>query len=313
MNILVTGGLGFIGKFFIKKLLDNNFNVTNIDKINYCSDLFFENKYFKINNKYKFIHNNISNIDYIDNYDFIFNFAAESHVDNSINNSVKFIQSNIVGTQNLLDLIKTKPNYDRPMFVHISTDEVYGDISNGFFSEDSKLNPSNPYSATKASAEHLITSWNRTYGIDYLILRPSNNYGERQHNEKFIPKSIERLNNNKKIILHGDGTYTRTWTHVEDTCDAIFELSIVKNIKNDIFNISSGEEYRNIDIANLIYRQINSDNNFIENIEFVENRKGQDIRYGLCNKKSILHGVRYQKNIKNEINKICKNYDNSKF
>lgn len=306
MKALVTGGLGFIGKYFIKKLLDNNFNVVNIDKVNYCSDLFFEQKYLKINNKYNFIQKNINNIDYIDNYDYIFHFAAESHVDNSIDGSQKFVESNIFGTQNLLELIRNKPKYDRPKFIHISTDEVYGDIENGFFSENDKLNPSNPYSATKAAAEHLVTSWNRTYDINYLIFRPSNNYGFRQYPEKFIPKSINRLFESKKVILHGNGTYIRTWTHVEDTCNVIFDLSVNQNKLNEVYNVSSGQELKNIDIAKMIYKSIKNDNSFIENINYVENRKGQDVRYGISNLKSLSCGISYIKNIEEEIEKISK-------
>lgn len=306
MRALVTGGLGFIGKFFIKKLLDNNFEVVNLDKINYCSDLFFENKYLKSNDRYHLINENIINTNYIGDYDYIFHFAAESHVDNSIVGSKNFINSNISGTQNLLELIRIKPEYDRPKFVHISTDEVYGDIEDGYFLENDKLNPSNPYSATKAAAEHLVTSWHRTYGIDYLIFRPSNNYGPRQYPEKFIPKSINRLTDSKKIILHGNGSYIRTWTHVEDTCNAIFNLSVSLKLKNDIFNISSGQEFKNIEIAKLIYNSFYSDNNFEKCIEYTENRKGQDIRYGLSNKKSISYDIKYEKNIEEEIQRISK-------
>jgi len=306
MKVLVTGGLGFIGKHFIKKLLDNDFFVVNIDKINYCSDLFFEKKFLKINNKYSFIQKNINEIDYIDNYDYIFHFAAESHVDNSIDGSQKFIESNIFGTQNLLELVRNKPKYDRPIFVHISTDEVYGDIEDGFFVETDRLNPSNPYSATKASAEHLVTSWNRTYDLDYLIFRPSNNYGFRQYPEKFIPKSISRLSDFKKIIIHGNGSYVRTWTHVEDTCNVIYNLSINSSVKNDIYNISSGQEFKNIDIAKMIYNSIKNDDNFYNNIFYVDNRKGQDIRYGISNKKSIDYGASYIMNMEEEIDKISK-------
>jgi dTDP-glucose 4,6-dehydratase len=306
MKALVTGGLGFIGKHFIKKLLDNNFFVVNVDKTNYCSDLFFEKKYLKINNKYNFIYKDIKEIDYIDNYDYIFHFAAESHVDNSIDGSQKFIQSNIFGTQNLLELVRNKPKYDRPMFVHISTDEVYGDIVDGFFIETDRLNPSNPYSATKASAEHLVTSWNRTYDLDYLIFRPSNNYGFRQYPEKFIPKSISRLSDLKKIIIHGNGSYVRTWTHVEDTCNVIYNLSINSTIKNEIYNVSSGQEFKNIDIAKMIYSSIKNNDDFYNNIYYVDNRKGQDIRYGISNKKSIDCGVNYTMNIEEEIKKISK-------
>jgi len=306
MKVLVTGGLGFIGKHFIKKLLDNDFFVVNIDKINYCSDLFFEKKFLKINNKYSFIQKNINEIDYIDNYDYIFHFAAESHVDNSIDGSQKFIESNIFGTQNLLELVRNKPKYDRPIFVHISTDEVYGDIEDGFFVETDRLNPSNPYSATKASAEHLVTSWNRTYDLDYLIFRPSNNYGFRQYPEKFIPKSISRLSDFKKIIIHGNGSYVRTWTHVEDTCNVIYNLSINSSVKNDIYNISSGQEFKNIDIAKMIYNSIKNDDNFYNNIFYADNRKGQDIRYGISNKKSIDYGASYIMNMEEEIDKISK-------
>ena len=178
MRLVVTGGRGFIGSHFVEEALARGFSIVDIDKMGYAShsELPFDD-----NQNYKLIVDDISAIKHIPSCDVLVNFAAESHVDNSIKDSKPFIESSVLGVWNLLELIRGKPTYNRPLFFHISTDEVYGDRNEGVFKESDILSPSNPYSATKASAEMLVTAYSRTYGIDYIITRSSNNYGPRQY------------------------------------------------------------------------------------------------------------------------------------
>jgi dTDP-glucose 4,6-dehydratase len=270
MKILVTGGRGFIGSHFVEKALQRGDTVIDIDKMGYASHsrLPWDNH---IN--YTFIKSDISEIQHLPSCDVLINFAAESHVDNSIKLPDVFVKSNILGVHNLLELIRNKPSYDRPLFFHISTDEVYGDRSEGQFSEMDKLTPSNPYSATKAAAEMIVLSYARTYDIDYVITRSGNNYGERQFEEKLIPKCVLSIQQNKSIPIHGDGSYIRDWIYVEDNVNAILKI-IDSNIKNDIFNIASENYLTNLEVANTIIKWLDKGK-----IKFVENRSGQDLRY----------------------------------
>lgn len=274
MKIIVTGGRGFIGSHFVEAALEKGWNIVDIDKLTYAA-----NKSLPWDNhkNYTLIKADISEIDHLPSCDIIINFAAESHVDNSIKSSEQFVKSNILGTHNLLELIRGKPSYDRPLFFHISTDEVYGDILEGKFTENDKLKPSNPYSATKAAAEMLVLSYHRTYNIDYLITRTSNNYGERQFEEKLIPKCLECIKNNKQIPIHGDGSYVRDWTYVKDNVSALMVL-IEKNIKNDIFNIAAENYLTNLEVAKHVLKWSNKDETMLK---FVENRWGQDLRYAV--------------------------------
>lgn len=278
MRLLVTGGRGFIGSHFVESALKKGWIVLDVDKMGYAA-----NKTLPWDNhpNYSLIKQDISEIQHIPVCDILINFAAESHVDNSIKSSTEFIKSNILGVHNLLELIRGKPEYERPLFFQISTDEVYGDRLEGKFIETDKLTPSNPYSATKAAAEMLVLSYNRTYGLDYLITRTSNNYGERQFEEKLIPKCIKCIKDNKKIPIHGDGTYVRDWTYVKDNISALM-LLIEKNIKNNIFNIASENYMTNLDVANTILRWHNKEKNMLK---FVQNRWGQDIRYAVDSSK----------------------------
>lgn len=278
MRLLVTGGRGFIGSHFVQSALKKGWIVLDIDKMGYAA-----NKILPWDNhpNYSLIKQDISETQHIPACDILINFAAESHVDNSIKSSTEFIKSNILGVHNLLELIRGKPEYERPLFFQISTDEVYGDRLDGKFVETDKLTPSNPYSATKAAAEMLVLSYNRTYGLDYLITRTSNNYGERQFEEKLIPKCIKCIKDNKKIPIHGDGTYVRDWTYVEDNVSALM-LLIEKNIKNNIFNIASENYMTNLEVANTILKWHNKEKNMLK---FVQNRWGQDIRYAVNSSK----------------------------
>lgn len=278
MKFLVTGGRGFIGSHFVEKALERGDVVVDIDKMGYASN---DNLPWDNHPNYTFIKADISEIQHLPSCDVIVNFAAESHVDNSIKSSDVFVKSNVLGVHNLLELVRGKPSYDRPLFFHISTDEVYGDRTEGLFTEEDKLKPSNPYSATKASAEMLVLSYTRTYNIDYIITRSSNNYGERQFEEKLIPKCISSIKNNKKIPIHGDGSYIRDWTYVKDNVDGIFCI-IDSGIKNEIYNIAAENYMTNLEAARTVLKWHNKDESLIQ---FVENRWGQDLRYAVSAKK----------------------------
>lgn len=272
-NFIVTGGCGFIGSHFIELLLSKGYTVLNIDKMTYVS---WDNIGFENHKNYDFWKQDICDISNLPKSDYLVNFAAESFVDNSIGNSEIFFRSNVQGVHNLLEHIRMKAKFDRPVFVQISTDEVYGDTADGRFTEKDILRPSNPYSATKAAAEFFLIAYNRTYGIDYIITRCSNNYGIRQYPEKLIPKTIESALNKRKMTIHGDGSYIRSWIHVKDHCEAIFSL-IDNSCYNEIFNICSGIEYSNLEIVKMVYDSMGIN----PNLQFVENRWGQDVRYAV--------------------------------
>lgn len=272
MKYIVTGGRGFIGSHFVEKLLLNGHDVIDIDKMTYAAN---QHLAWDDNPHYKLIKKDISQLEHLPTCDIIVNFAAESHVDNSINSPDVFMQSNVYGVHNLLRLLRGKV-YERPLFVHVSTDEVYGDHETTYFKETDALNPSNPYAATKAAAEMLVLSYYRTYGIEYLITRSSNNYGLRQYEEKLIPRCIHSIKNNIKMPIHGNGLYIRDWTYVEDNVEGIQQL-INSGIKNETFNISACNHMTNLDVIKTVYDWFNQEPNF----KFVENRLGQDVRYAV--------------------------------
>ena len=274
MKITVTGGRGFIGSHFVESALEKGWRVYDIDKMGYASHRSLP---WDKNSKYTLTHGNIANIRHLPTCDMVINFAAESHVDNSITNCAPFIESNVIGVHNLLELIRTKPKYKRPTFFHISTDEVYGDIMEGAFKETDKLNPSNPYSATKACSEMLINSYHRTYGLRYVISRSGNNYGSRQYEEKLVAKAVSCLKDGVKIPLHGDGSYIRDWTHVKDNIDGIMSI-IDKGIVDECFNIAANNHFTNKEVALAVIKKFNKTE---KEIEYVEDRWGQDIRYSV--------------------------------
>lgn len=278
-KIIVTGGRGFIGSHFVEECLKRNYEVVDIDKMTYAAS---QKLPWDTHPSYKLIKKDIKDINHLPYCDYLINFAAESHVDNSIKSSKIFVESNVMGTHNLLELVRGKEKYERPVFFQISTDEVYGDIEEGMFKETDPLSPSNPYSASKASAEMLVKSYHRTYGVDYLITRTANNYGERQYSEKLIPKCISRLNDGKKIPIHGDGSYIRDWTYVKDNVDALMIL-IDTGHKNDVFNIAAENFMTNLEVAKQIMLWVGKTNS--NNLEFVENRWGQDVRYAVDSSK----------------------------
>ena len=275
-RILVTGGLGFIGSYFVKLALESGYHVINVDKKTYAArkDLDFEK-----NENYEFIHDDICKLSHLPpEIDAIVNFAAESHVDNSITVNEVFFESNVRGVYNLLELIRAKEKMDRPVLLHISTDEVYGTYMEGQAKETDVLNPSVPYSATKAAADQLILAWSFTYDIDYFICRSCNNYGWGQYPEKLFAKTVDHLARGKKMTIHGDGSYSREWLYAEDNCKAILAV-LEKGKKREIYNISSNDEHNVIEVVNMIMKEMKK--NPDEYIEFIPNRWGQDRRYSV--------------------------------
>jgi dTDP-glucose 4,6-dehydratase len=286
MKFLVTGGRGFIGSHFVDLVLSGGHTVIDIDKMTYASS---RNLPWDNHEKYTLVEEDISSIKHLPPCDIIVNFAAESHVDNSIESPKEFFESNTRGVFNLLELLRGKV-YKRPLFVHVSTDEVYGDIREFEFSERDVLYPGNPYSASKAAAEMFVFAYNKTFGIDFLITRSSNNYGERQYVEKLIPRIIDSVENKKKIPIHGDGTYVRDWIYVKDNVRAIYHL-ILNGYKNEVFNIAANNHMTNLDVVKNICKWYGV-NNFLDCVEFVENRMGQDIRYSIDSTKLINTGYK---------------------
>lgn len=279
-RLMVTGGLGFIGSYFVDLALKRGYRVINVDKRTYAARMDLN---FGKNPNYEFVEKDICDIKHLPvGIDFIVNFAAESHVDNSILANQDFFHSNVRGVYNLLELVRAKDETDRPVFVHISTDEVYGTNHKGSFSEVDRLNPSNPYSATKAAADQLILGWKHTYGLPVMIVRSCNNYGYGQYPEKLLAKSIEFLLNGKKMTIHGDGTYRREWLYAGDNCEAIL-LLLEKGRTGEIYNVSSNEEHSVIEAARMVAETLGvaPEQAFV----FIPNRPGQDLRYSVdCSK-----------------------------
>jgi len=279
--VYVTGCLGFIGYHLTKQCLENDWYVFGIDKQTYASNIQLLDE-LKTYQKFKYSCLDINDIQRIHDCDYFINTAAETHVDNSIKCSNEFVQSNIDGVHNILKLLQSKKQ--KPIFLHFSTDEVYGDIDIGSYKETQLLKPSNPYSATKAAADMLILAWARTFKLPYVIVRPTNNYGTGQYVEKLIPKAIKYLTLGKKIILHDQGLPRRTWLHVSDTVSAIMKI-IDSNKVNEIYNISGNFETQNIDVARKILYNYGIYNNEDEHIDGNEKRIGQDVRYSVDDSK----------------------------
>ena len=291
-KIIVTGGLGFIGSNLVKLLIKKNYFVINIDKVNYASN-FYNTKNFSNKKNYKFVKldiNKRSKLKKILNLHkpiAIFNLAAETHVDRSIDGPAEFIKSNIVGVFNLLEEFRefTKKN-NKSKFIHISTDEVYGDVLKGRSKENDPYKPSSPYAASKASSDHLVYSYVRTFKINAMITNCSNNYGPHQHPEKLIPKLIYNIIKNKPLPLYGKGKNSREWIFVDDHCEALFK--VFKNgTKGQFYNIGSNINSSNLDITKLL---INIAKKKIKlgkkvKLKFVKDRPGNDFRYALDSKK----------------------------
>jgi dTDP-glucose 4,6-dehydratase len=278
MKYIVTGGRGFIGSHFVEEVLARGDVVVDIDIMSYASH---QSLPWDDHPNYTFLKADISELTHLPSCDILINFAAESHVDNSINDTTPFVKSNILGVHNLLELVRGKPAYARPLFFHISTDEVYGDRLEGSFREEDKLTPSNPYSATKAAAEMLVLAYARTYEMDFIITRSANNYGPRQYEEKLISKSIVSLQEDKKIPVHGDGSYIRDWTYVKDNVAGLLAI-IDSGVKNEIYNVASENHMTNLEVVKSVIDWFDKDEN---SLMFVENRWGQDLRYSISSEK----------------------------
>lgn len=284
-KMLITGGAGFIGSNFIHYILSkyNDYQVINLDKLTYAANL--DNlKDIEDNKSYRFIHGDIADQEFIfklfenEKFDIVINFAAESHVDNSILNPQIFTITNILGTQVLLDACR---KYNIKRFHQVSTDEVYGELplddNSILFTEKTPLNPSSPYSASKASADMLVKSYYRTYSLPITISRCSNNYGPYQHLEKLIPLMISKAINNDNLPVYGNGLNVRDWLHVYDHCTAI-DLIIHEGKIGEIYNIGGNNEKSNIDVVKIILKELGKSEKLIK---YVNDRPGHDLRYAI--------------------------------
>jgi len=324
-TILITGGAGFIGSAIVRKLIKKNYFIVNIDKLTYASNLnnLLSIKKYK---NYKFIKSDIAKIEklkkIIKKYtpQYIVNCAAETHVDRSINSSKPFIRSNIIGTYNLLECIREiffeKSNFNKgkfKLFHQVSTDEVFGDSIKAIKppNENSSYNPSSPYSSSKASSDHLVMAWGRTFDIPYSISICTNNYGPYQFPEKLIPKTILNALNGKKIPIYGNGKQIRDWLFVDDHASAIEKIMFNSKSKNNKFNISGNNQINNLDLVKMICRKLDAKvkikpkniKSFENLIHFVEDRPGHDRRYFL-NSNKIYKLLRWtpQKDIRHGLN-----------
>ena len=305
MRILVTGCYGFIGFNFIryvKSFHKNDFEIFGIDNLNNpYSKLNYQN--FPLKNFYSTNINSINKVD-IKKVDCIVNFAAESHVDNSINNPNLFIKSNVLGVSNLIRFAMDKKINN---FLHISTDEVYGSLTKGFATEKSSLNPSSPYSASKAGAEFIARSFSKTFDFPIKFARPANNYGPYQQPEKFIPYSIINLIKNKNIELYGNGRNIRHWLNVKDTSSAILKI-LIDGENNEFYNIGSGDYLTNLQVAKKVTKVMNLDNS---KIEFVKDRPGHDFRYAINFDKLKSLGWKNNCNFEEELERTIAWYQNN--
>jgi|TARA_B100000902_G_C27175794_1_gene846257 dTDP-glucose 4,6-dehydratase len=289
-KILVTGGLGFIGSNLIDLLISKEYNIINVDKVSYSSN-FYNTKEYKNSKKYKFIKCDIKDkklkkIFFKYKPDAVFNLAAETHVDRSIDKPENFIQSNIVGVFNLLECFKDYSKKYKSKLVHISTDEVYGDILKGRSSEVYPYKPSSPYAASKAASDHLVSSYVRTYKIPAIITNCSNNYGPKQHPEKLIPKLIYNIFNNKPLPIYGKGKNSREWIYVKDHCEALLKVLLKGNI-GEFYNIGSNKNLNNLQVSKELINISKKNFKIGKKVKilFVKDRPGHDIRYALNSNK----------------------------
>jgi dTDP-glucose 4,6-dehydratase len=295
MRVLVTGGAGFIGSNFVRRIVDGSLpgisHVTVLDKLTYAGTL--SNLEMLPVGSFEFIQGDIGNRDLVDGltkkHDAIINFAAESHVDRSITGARDFIETNVLGTQNLLD---SSLRNEVRTFVQVSTDEVYGTISEGSWTEDFPLLPNSPYSASKASADLIARSYHRTFGLDVRTTRCSNNYGPHQFPEKLIPLFVTNLIDAKKVPLYGKGLNVRDWLHVDDHCRGIHAV-LTKGSAGNIYNIGGGRELTNRELTELILEKMGQNES---SIEYVSDRLGHDLRYSVSHEK-ISRELGYQPQI----------------
>jgi dTDP-glucose 4,6-dehydratase len=300
MRLLATGAAGFIGSNFVRMIANGDLrgisSVTVLDKLTYAG-LRKNLEPVESIPQYQFIQGDICDsaliTDLISKVDMVINFAAESHVDRSISSASDFVQTNIVGVQVLLDAIKASEKKIR--FLQVSTDEVYGSIEDGSWTEEWPLLPNSPYSASKAAGELLARSYNRTHGLDVVITRCSNNYGTHHFPEKLIPLFITNLIEGKKVPIYGTGKNVRDWLHVDDHCRGIYEV-LINGRSGEVYNIGGGRELTNNEITRLILDAMGADES---SIEYVADRKGHDLRYSVDWKK-INHELGYEPQVKFE-------------
>jgi len=284
VKVLVTGGAGFIGSHFVRRLLSEPDlqDVIVLDNLTYAGRI--ENLVeFQIDSRFKFVKGDITDKSMVEEIvkevNYVVNFAAESHVDRSISDSSSFIHTNIVGTHTLLEAVKKQKGI---RYLQVSTDEVYGSIPSGDWTEDSPLLPNSPYSASKASADLLVRAFNVTYGVDTIVTRCSNNFGSHQYPEKLIPLSVIKLIRGKKIQIYGNGLNIRDWLHVKDHCEGIF-LALTRGKSGTVYNFGAYSEKTNLQIADVILEQMGLDRS---SIEFVADRLGHDLRYSVSFEKA---------------------------
>ena len=289
-TFIVTGGLGFIGSNLIDLLISKNYYVINIDKVTYSSNFYNTKDYIKSKN-YRFLKCDIKDkklkkILFKFKPAGIFNLAAETHVDRSIDNPENFIQSNIVGVFNLLECFKDFSKKNKSKLIHISTDEVYGDILSGRSSEDYPFKPSSPYAASKAASDHLVSAYVRTYKIPAIVTNCSNNYGPKQHPEKLVPKLIYNILNNKPLPIYGKGTNSREWIYVKDHCEALLKVFIKGKI-GEFYNIGSNKNLNNLQVSKELINVSKKITKLGKKVKilFIKDRPGHDIRYALNSNK----------------------------
>ena len=306
--VYVTGCLGFIGSYVTRKCLQRGWMVYGVDKCTYVANRGLLEEFGQYDN-FTFLEKDIKDLDHLYDCDYIINTAAESHVGNSIIDSEDFISSNIMGVRNLLDLVRNKPENcnRRPIMFHFSTDEVYGDIIEGEHTEEHLLHPSNPYSAAKAAADMLVLAWARTYNVEYIILRPTNNYGIGQYPEKLIPLSVKNMMRGLKIRLHNNGTPIRNWLHADDTAEAVMAIIDSGNV-NEIYNVAGGFEQTNAETVRKIITAHHSTDNWEQYVDFSYSRQGQDVRYALNDDKLRSLGWKPKKIFDEEIASIVEHY-----
>jgi dTDP-glucose 4,6-dehydratase len=285
LKILVTGGAGFIGGEFTRQSLKGAYKnlgfevkeLTVVDSLTYASNLDNLSE-VKSDQRFKFIQGDIRDKELInklvEDHDLIFNFAAESHVDRSIDDSSDFMTTNILGTVNILEALR---KFSHKKLIQISTDEVYGSIMKGSWKEDSQIDPKSPYSASKASADLICMAYRNTYAIDVRITRSCNNYGYFQNAEKYLPKLLLNLSNDKNLLVYGEGKNCREWIHVSDNCLGI-AIVATKGSAGNIYNIGSGFELSNLDLAKFVLNLSETSNS---QIEFIKDRAGHDFRYSV--------------------------------
>lgn len=307
-RILVTGGCGFIGSNFINyiKSLDPNIFVVTIDKLDYCSNA--EGiEYDKI------VVGNIGDFQLVSsilrdyNIDTVINFAAQTHIDNSFINPLEFTSDNIVGSHVLIEAVRLYGKIKK--FIHISTDEVYGDVSIDHIgcTENDILNPTNPYSASKAGAEHIMKSYCYSYKMPIVIVRCNNVYGKRQYKEKLIPRFINLLLNNKKCTIHGDGVTRRNFIHINDICNAVVKVLMNGKI-HEVYNVGCKNEYSVMDIAKILINNLKPDSDINEWIEFVDDRNYNDFRYSINSSKLQEIGWEEEVNFDDGIRETIEHY-----